>query len=140
LTGAIEIAQVTLVSTNEFGVTVSESAGLLSTMRIGVPVLKAKKKLAPPCTRQDPGAKEYVFDVYPGTIQVPYSDAMTWPSIFCARTWAQQNASAISARSVFKIGSRLPEGAPGRSQPWPQPALAAASITDAFQYNRYASK
>ncbi len=58
LTGAIEIEQVTLVSTYELGVTVSTSAGVLSTMRTGVPVLKAKKKLAPPCTRQDPGAKE----------------------------------------------------------------------------------
>jgi hypothetical protein len=47
-----------LVSTYELGVTVSESDGVLSTMRIGVPVLKAKKKLAPPCTRHDPGANE----------------------------------------------------------------------------------
>jgi hypothetical protein len=58
LTGATEMAQVTFVSTYELGVTVSLSAGLASTMRTGEPVLKAKKKLAPPCTRQDPGAKE----------------------------------------------------------------------------------
>src|ERR1700677_543763 len=97
LTGAIEIAQVTLVSTYELGVTVSESDGVLSTMRIGVPVLKAKKKLAPPCTRQDAGAKEYVFDVYPCTVHVPYSDAMICPSMFCAATCEAQKLAAKAA-------------------------------------------
>src|ERR1700691_5155376 len=58
LTGAIAMAHVTFVSTYELGGPVSLSAGVASTTRIGVPVLNAKKKLAPPCTRHDPGAKE----------------------------------------------------------------------------------
>jgi len=95
-------AQATLLLTVAVGVTVSLRDGVASMILMGVPVLNAKKKLAPPCTRQESGAKLLkVFAAYPGTFHRPYWDATICPSIFWARTADQPTNITKTTKILF---------------------------------------